>query len=55
MISASALSLLANLLEEAENTQVICEDLKPWSDLKPQIEELWGLYESQLDLIRGVK
>lgn len=52
MISGSALSLLANLLEDAENTQVICDDLKPWSELKPQIEELWKLYEHQLDLAR---
>lgn len=52
IISVSALSLLASLLEDAENTQVICEDLKPWSELKPQIEELWKLYEHQLDLAR---
>ena len=49
-ISVAALALLANLLEDAENTQVICDDLKPWSELKPQIEELWKLYEHQLDL-----
>lgn len=51
-ISVAALALLANLLEDAENTQVICADLKPWSELKPQIEELWKLYEHQLDLAR---
>jgi hypothetical protein len=51
-ISVAALALLANLLEDAENTQVICDDLKPWSELKPQIEELWKLYEHQLDLAR---
>lgn len=47
-ISVSALSLLAELLEDAEQTQSICEDLTPWCDRKPQIEELWTLYSSLL-------
>jgi len=47
-LSISALSLLAELLEDAEQTQSICEDVAPWCDRKPQIEELWTLYSSLL-------
>lgn len=47
-LSIHALSLLAELLEDAEQTQSICEDVAPWCDRKPQIEELWTLYASLL-------
>jgi len=50
--SFQALALLAVLLEEAENTVSICEDVAPWCDRKPLIEELWKLYSDQMDLLK---
>ena len=53
--SLQALSLMAELLEDAENTQSICEDVAPWCDRKPLIEELWQLYSDQMDLLKPKK
>lgn len=47
--SLQALQLFAELLEDAEQTVSLCEDIAPWSDRKPLIEELWLLYQSQLN------
>lgn len=50
--SLQALQFMADLLEQAETTASICEDVAPWCDAKPLIEELWLLYSSQLDAIK---
>lgn len=52
LISHDAIALLAELLEEAEQTQSICEDVAPWCDRKPQIEELWTVYENLLEAVK---
>jgi hypothetical protein len=43
-LSTTALALLSELLEDAEMTQSICKDIKPWSNRKEPIEELWDVY-----------
>lgn len=48
-LSIGAISFFATLLEQAEETQSICEDVALWCDAKPYIEELWQLYAEQLD------
>lgn len=50
--SLQALKFMADLLEEAESTASICEDVAPWCDAKPLIEELWLLYANQLDALK---
>lgn len=50
--SLQALKFMADLLEEAESTAAICEDVAPWCDAKPLIEELWLLYANQLDSLK---
>jgi len=46
---------MAELLEDAETTQSFCEDVAPWCDRKPFIEELWQLCSDQMDLIKPKK
>lgn len=48
-LSPAAISFFADLLEDAERTQSICEDVAPWADAKPLIEELWLVYAEQLE------
>jgi len=47
-LSPQAASFFADLLEDAERTQSICDDVEPWCNAKPLIEELWKLYADQL-------
>ena len=49
-LSIQAIEFFAELLEDAEQTQSICEDVAPWCDRKPLIEELWELYETQVSI-----
>lgn len=50
--SLRALRFMADLLEDAERTATICEDVHPWCDAKPLIEELWLLYANRLDALK---
>jgi hypothetical protein len=48
-LTIGAISFFATLLEQAEETQSICDDVAMWRDAKPHIEELWQLYAEQLE------
>ena len=50
--SLQALQLLAELLEEAEATITVCDDVAPLGDRELAIAELWELYSNQLDQLR---
>lgn len=52
MLSLSALKLFAQLLEDAEQTASICDDVEPWCSAKPDIEALWELYASELEKVK---